>query len=163
MYAIDISKPSICWVLTSSAARLCQALGYHRAASLKGLSPIQVEEQQGLFWFVYVLDKGLSLRLGRSSVLQDYDIDVGTPTTIFSEPSLRPWNLIYIYWIKLAGLHGLAYEQLYSPRALSEKEDERARKAKALIVRLEQIQKEITNVRLCSDPSFAMYSMVWVS
>ncbi|KAK2761610.1 hypothetical protein FQN54_001438 [Arachnomyces sp. PD_36] len=146
LYAIDISKPSICSALTSSAARLCQALGYHRETSLKGLTPAQTEEQQGLFWFVYVLDKTLSLRLGRASVLQDYDIDVSFPKIVLSEPRLQAWDSIHLYWIKLAEFHGLAYEQLYSPRALSESPDERAAKAKVLIDKLGKHQKSLSKI-----------------
>ena len=114
---------------------------------MKGLTPNEASEQQGLFWFIYVLDKSLSLRLGRSSVLQDYDIDLKPPNIIFDEPSLKAWNDVYLYWIKIAELHGLAYEQLYSPRALSGSEEERTEKAKGLIEQLNQCQDALLNVR----------------
>lgn len=127
---------------------MCQALGYHRASSLKGLSPEEAESQQGLFWLVYVLDKSLSLRLGRSSVLQDYDIDIAPPKLIYNDPSLLAWNTIYLHWIETAEFHGLAYEQLYSPRALNGSEEERTQKAKALIARLEKCQEALKNVSL---------------
>jgi len=32
-----------------------------------------------LFWFLYTMDKGLCLRLGRASTIQDYDIAVPLP------------------------------------------------------------------------------------
>lgn len=32
-----------------------------------------------LFWFLYTMDKGLCLRLGRASCIQDYDIAVPLP------------------------------------------------------------------------------------
>ncbi|KAG7142068.1 hypothetical protein HYQ45_001493 [Verticillium longisporum] len=38
-HAIEISKPSLSWVLTCKASELCQTLGYHRASSMKNDKP----------------------------------------------------------------------------------------------------------------------------
>ena len=102
-----------------------------------------------------MLDKSLSLRLGRASTLQDYDIDISLPVQS-ADPRLNAWELINVYWIKLSELHGLAYEQLYSPGALRESEGERGRKAKALIARLEQARHKIpdASTKIAYQPEY---------
>ncbi|KAL2007936.1 hypothetical protein VTN00DRAFT_7918 [Thermoascus crustaceus] len=131
-YAIDISRPSLCWSLSSHAARLCQALGYHRSVAAPGDSVEDIELKKRVFWYVYVIDKSLSLRLGRSSTLQEYDIALDLPAKS-SDPAVRPWNLIYEFWVRLAGFNGRIYEELYSARALSDSEVDRTRKARCII------------------------------
>ena len=77
-YAIELSKPSLCWTMTSNAASLCQSLGYHRYSTMKDDTEEQRTAKVHAFWFIYMLDKNLSLRLGRASSLQDWDM-VQTP------------------------------------------------------------------------------------
>ncbi|XHF99239.1 hypothetical protein AWENTII_002745 [Aspergillus wentii] len=125
VYAIEISKPTFAWTLTSTAARLCQTLGYHRASSTERDKLVS-----RLFWSVYTLDKVLSLRLGRSSTLQDYDISLAQD---FDAEGIRePWRNMYNLWIKLAGIQGRIYEHLYSPAALSQPESQRVSYASQL-------------------------------
>ena len=54
-------------------------LGYHRADSMVKDSPETRGRKINLFWFLYTMDKGLCLRLGRASTIQDYDIAVPLP------------------------------------------------------------------------------------
>ncbi|KAL1846197.1 putative pyridoxal kinase [Paecilomyces lecythidis] len=131
-YSIDISRPSLCWALASNAARLCQILGYHRSVATPGDTRSDIELKKKMFWFVYVLDKSLSLRLGRSSTLQDYDITLERPGES-SDVGLRAWDTVYNFWIDLARFNGRVYEQLYSARALSDSEADRVQRAKDII------------------------------
>ena len=57
--------------MISSAAGLCQSLGYHRINTMVNDNPEDRQTKIQIFWMIYMLDKTLSLRLGRSSILQD--------------------------------------------------------------------------------------------
>jgi hypothetical protein len=63
-YAIELCKPSLCWIFTSTAASLCQNLGYHRISSMKDDTEEDRVIKIQIFWFIYQIDKALSLRLG---------------------------------------------------------------------------------------------------
>ena len=60
-----------------------------------------------------MLDKNLSLNLGRGSNFNDSDIDAEffTPST---HPQQRPWDLMSLDTILFARLQGQVYERLYS-------------------------------------------------
>jgi hypothetical protein len=81
-YAIYTADINAAWTLTSTAARLCQSLGYHRLSLDKNGDIKLYEKRAMLFWSVYFIDKSLSLRLGRASALQDFDIST-LPQEIF--------------------------------------------------------------------------------
>lgn len=107
---------------------MCQTLGYHRASTLGDGSDAN-DTRPLVFWFAYMLDKGLALRLGRASSIQDYDVTLPrTPRVKGSEQ----WAEILRLWIQHATVQGHIYEQLYSPRALTRPEGERVACAHAL-------------------------------
>lgn len=92
--------------------------------------PSVQQRKTGLFWSIYCIDKALSLRLGRSSSIQDYDISVSMafdPTHV-----LEPWKTIYPLWMRLAKIQGKVYELLYSPAALMQPESDRVAHARQL-------------------------------
>jgi hypothetical protein len=94
------------------------------------------ENKLRLFWSVYCLDKGLSLRLGRASTIQDYDISL-TPT--FNRIDIAElWKSIYTLWITLARIQGKVYELLYSPAALRQPETERVAHARRLAAEMQE-------------------------
>jgi hypothetical protein len=97
------------------------------------------------FWNLYAIDKTLSLRLGRASTLQDYNIDLPQPEFGDDELSQKYTKLIR-YWIAAARIQGLVYEQLYSPGALKQEETLRVQKARLLIQELESIRTRNRNV-----------------
>ncbi|KAJ5620793.1 transcriptional regulator family: Fungal Specific TF [Penicillium lagena] len=130
MHSIEISKPSVGWAMASTAVHLCQTLGYHRASSMEHDSlPVQ-REKQFLFWTVYVIIKALSLRLGRASTLQDWDISLPMTFDHFDNP--EPWKTIWTLWVKTAIVQGKIYELVYSPAALNQPESERVSHANRL-------------------------------
>ncbi|PKX96580.1 putative C6 transcription factor [Aspergillus novofumigatus IBT 16806] len=135
IHAIEISKPSFAWTLTSNAARLCQNLGYHRSSSMNQFSDNEKAKALSLFLCVYCLDKALSLRLGRASSIQDYDITI--PEDLGGHKVDEPWRTVYHLWVKIAEIQGKVYEQLYSPAALSRPERERVLCARQLASQME--------------------------
>jgi hypothetical protein len=88
-----------------------------------------------LFLCVYCLDKGLSLRLGRASSIQDYDVTI--PEDLGGYKADEPWRTMYHLWVKVAEIQGKVYEQLYSPAALSGPERERVFCARQLASEME--------------------------
>jgi hypothetical protein len=106
------------------------------------------EKKQALFWFAYMLDKGLALRFGRASVLQDYDIALprsvpATGDTIgrVAGPAAAPdpWQEVLEFWIRHAEIQGHTYEYLYSPAALQRSVESRVESARLLVEKLSQV------------------------
>ncbi|KAI9714023.1 MAG: hypothetical protein M1820_000753 [Bogoriella megaspora] len=113
-YGLYIAAFPLAWSCISMAANLCQSIGWHRG---------NISEEQGLespsarmylFWVIYCVDKSLSLRMGRSSNIQDFDVAVARPQ-ISSDSQYRGWQTWFNIEIELAAVQGLLYERLYSP------------------------------------------------
>ncbi|KGQ01399.1 hypothetical protein PAAG_11863 [Paracoccidioides lutzii Pb01] len=130
-HATEASKPSLCWTFVSAAARMCQSLGYHHSVSGAGASEEEQYRKRALFWFIYVLDKDLTLLLGRSSTLQDYDISLAYPGPP-SDPKLRSWYQMFEGWVTYSTIAAQIYEKLYSVLALSESSAMRTERACSL-------------------------------
>ena len=124
---------------------MCRTLGLHQASPAEsGPEDTGVEgEAKGgeegrssmdsrlLFWGTYILDKGLSLRMGRASVLQDYDI-----SQTFSAEWERgpfPTGEVLNLWIRHSRIQGNIYEHLYSPAALAQPQDRRVERVNAIV------------------------------
>ncbi|KPM41272.1 hypothetical protein AK830_g5296 [Neonectria ditissima] len=142
-HAIEISKPSLSWILTCKASELCQTLGYHRISSLKGPTD-KKDRKQFLFWSVYFMDKSLSLRLGRASTIQDWDISVPIPAT--EDTEITPLSAFFSMWVKTARCQGNIYEQLYSPDSVTQPRYVRAARVAAITKDLEDIRKQTSEV-----------------
>jgi hypothetical protein len=98
-----------------------------------------------LFWFAYMLDRGLALRLGRASVIRDFDITVSR--TIGSINAPEPWKEILQLWISHAEVQGKIYEQLYSPGSLVRPVSERIEAAQLLASELKRIAQKAAMAR----------------
>jgi hypothetical protein len=99
------------------------------------------ERKIRLFWLLYVLDRGLCLRIGRAPVIQDYDIAVPLPSRGNNDTDRAGKDLVR-FWIGLSEVQGRVYEDLYSPRALRQPRASRAQQAEALAVELRKIWAE---------------------
>ncbi|KAI0383619.1 hypothetical protein F5Y04DRAFT_28965 [Hypomontagnella monticulosa] len=144
-YAIDTSKPSLAWRLTSAASNISCMLGFHTRSEGTEKSSGVLNKHGRLFWILYLLEKHLSLRLGYSSTIQDRDITVPFPTG-----SHVPATYAMQYWhelVKLASIAGRIYEELYSPQALCLSAEERSSHAMKLAQETEQnrIESQYTN------------------
>jgi len=138
-WSIELSKPSLAWQMTMTACHLCLTLGYHRATMYsdahnggdRGL-------RLALFWQVYILDRSLSLRLGRAATLKDHDITA--PREVSDLPLGSEWRSMFNAWVSQAEIQGNIYDELYSPAALRQPDAHRisvawglAEKVKALV------------------------------
>jgi hypothetical protein len=111
------------------AASMCQTLKLHSYnASTHDAFAIQATQRR-LFWTVYRFEKGLALRLGRSSNIRDSDI------TLPLDPN-EPRQ------IKLGRIQGKAYDELYSPAGLLKQNNERGDSAAELAGQLRTLIDE---------------------
>ncbi|KAI1258936.1 fungal-specific transcription factor domain protein [Xylariaceae sp. FL1019] len=139
-FCIDISRASLAWILVSRAAHMCRTLGYHQMLTMKD-DPTETKASKSLlFWCTYMLDKALSLRLGRASVLQDYDISL--PHVTPESKADYPGKEVMTLWIQHAQILGRIYERLYSPGALRQPETTRTEQVARLAAEQTRLMKE---------------------
>lgn len=96
--------------------------------------------QLGLHRSVYTMDKNLSLRLGRASLLQDWDINIPRPVRSPERPHPDgfKWLDMNYYWIQIAEIQCQVYQHLYSPGSFSKTNEERAKWAIMAAARLQE-------------------------
>ncbi|KAF2635490.1 hypothetical protein P280DRAFT_436975 [Massarina eburnea CBS 473.64] len=139
-FAIEMCKPSLCWLLITNAASLAQNLGYHRIQTMINDTEDERNAKINAFWFIYMMDKTLSLRLGRASVIQDWDMSLPYPS--MESDHARFGSLVQmgargssmlIYWIRVGQIQGQVYERLFSPAAFCKSREERTQTATELV------------------------------
>lgn len=137
--AIEMCKPSLAWVLTCMAAGQSQSLGYHRYQTFQNDDEEERNSKVHLFWMIYMFDKQLSLRLGRASVIQDWDMSLPL-ITLAPTPAANAVGATQMmaYWIKVAKVQGQTYEKLFSPAAFLQSPEERIRTSMNLIDAMNQ-------------------------
>lgn len=147
MKAQSDSLPTLCWTLVSTSARLCQSLGYHREASVSLSSSAVSSAKRHVFWMLYMIDKIMSLNLGRASSFPDYDIDVEVfePST---DERFRAWDEVLIGFIGLCKLQGRMYDELYSARARRKSESVRRGVVDERAKSLDDWHRELKSVSL---------------
>lgn len=131
--AIEMCKPSLCWAMMSTAAALCQNLGYHRYSTMKDDSEEERNCKIHVFWMIYMFDKTMSLRLGRASVIQDWDISLPFFDENRQAKEGPNGKEMLAYWVKVARVQGQTYEKLFSPAAFLRSPEERMRTAIDLV------------------------------
>ncbi|RKK96458.1 hypothetical protein BFJ68_g14385 [Fusarium oxysporum] len=137
IYAIEVSQPMLAWQLVSGAGGICQTLGWHQ---LVPNSDSTTDRKISLFWLTYLLDKGLSLRLGRPAVIHDDEITL--PERLDKTDVPGGWRDLLTQWIRHSRLVGRAYQDLYSPSALRKSVQERGERARDLMAALKRIMDD---------------------
>jgi hypothetical protein len=146
--AIQMCRPLLAWVLVSNAAELCQNLGYHRFETMQHDTKQERRPKMHVFWFVYMFEKQLSLRLGRVSRIQDWDVSLPLLAVREASPNGFKGDDMLIYWVKVAKVSGQIYEKLFSPAAFRRSFEERSRTAAALVKAMNQAWSERVQERL---------------
>lgn len=136
-FSVEVSRPSLAWLLTSRAVHMCRALGLHDVSSMASDTPDVRNHKTILFWSAYLLDRGLSLRLGRASMLQDFDINL--PRTLDHIDGPFPAKEIFTMWLRHGLCQGQIYERLYSPGALRQSESSRIEHVRALAAEQQEL------------------------
>ncbi|GKT59840.1 fungal specific transcription factor domain-containing protein [Colletotrichum tofieldiae] len=117
-YAMEFSKSSLCWALSSKASELCQTLGYHQAAPAQSERPGDSKYTGFLFWTTYYIDKSLSLRLGRASNIPDWDTNINPPAIPSTDQ--EPVLAFFPLWVRTAKCQGDIYKMLYSAGSINQ-------------------------------------------
>ncbi|KAJ5325180.1 uncharacterized protein N7506_008282 [Penicillium brevicompactum] len=120
-YAVHVSNASLAGVLANSAYQSSYSLGLHKQP------PDGPKQEQCLFWMIYFLEKTLSVRLGRSSIILEHDIE--TPSAKHFRTENPHFSAYAYHTVQVAGLAGRIHEQLYSPKALSASDETRTHRA----------------------------------
>ncbi|KAH7385439.1 fungal-specific transcription factor domain-containing protein [Phaeosphaeria sp. MPI-PUGE-AT-0046c] len=147
-WGVEMCRPSLTSVMIGIAAGMCQALGYHRYQTMKDDTEEERNEKIHLFWMIYMFDKTMSLRLGRPSVIQDWDISLPFFTADTLEKDVPAGRLMLTYWVKVARVQGQTYERLFSPAAFLKPGEERTRTAVELVNALNQAWYERGDARI---------------
>lgn len=121
---MENSQANAAWAFISAAANHCLMLGCNRLRTNSGDAESRTTSEERLFWAVYRLEKGISLRLGRPSCLRDGDI-IMPPIPL----DIR---------IRTANIQGRTYDELYSPGSLMRDQFERSCIAQSLAAELRQ-------------------------
>ncbi|KAL7813097.1 hypothetical protein V8C26DRAFT_421869 [Trichoderma gracile] len=138
LHAIELCKDLLAWTFSSSASHLCQTLGYHQQSFFENDSEGIKTAKQRLFFTVYRIDKGLSLRLGRSSNIQEYNV-------------LFPGQIMEMRWNSCATIQARVYDELYSSFGLSRSRVDRERSAAVLINELQVLLDSFDDISAPED------------
>ncbi|KAI9035274.1 fungal specific transcription factor domain-containing protein [Aspergillus affinis] len=144
LYCLQKSKPSAAWNFINSASHIIQALGlqHNLPAGIEGAE--EKAQKKNLFWTIYMTEKMLSLRLGRSSSFRDQDI------TLTRSGMQRPGSTFLAElapgWINMASIQGRIYEEIYSPGALMQQPYIRTSRAQALAAELKTVMQHAQDI-----------------
>ncbi|KAJ8125747.1 hypothetical protein O1611_g7892 [Lasiodiplodia mahajangana] len=116
------------WFLVGTAARIAIGMGLHADSIYQSLPIDEAERRKRLFFSIYMMDRVVSVALGRPFAIHDDDIDVSpfagvdedniTPTEIRPQPGLQ-LSLITVplHILALRRIASKIASQVYSPRA----------------------------------------------
>jgi len=136
----------VAWHLNATAAQLAQTGGFHRKECL-AVDPPRVAQVKAIcFWQIYTVDKGLGLRLGRASVIQDCDISIARELDFEGFPYLEETPIPSL-WLKLGQVQGRIYKELYSPDALQLSPSKLSERAQNLAVMCRNLETEVAALR----------------
>lgn len=140
-------KSYLAWKLIVHSANICQCLGLNRGNSFRAESPAVYRRRKRLFFIVCVMEKYLAFRLGKPSTIRRSEIP---PIDIeMSEGFNTSMNPVWQKWMDISLLQDQVYDDLYSPRALLQPEDERVKRAYSLAGKLQEVfgTQDSTEVR----------------
>ncbi|KAI0151804.1 fungal-specific transcription factor domain-containing protein [Xylariaceae sp. FL1272] len=116
------------WFLVGTAARIAIGMGLHADSTYQALAVDEAERRKRLFFSIYMMDRVVSVALGRPFAIHDDDIDVSpfagvdedniTSTEIRPQPGLQ-LSLITVplHILALRRIASKIASQVYSPRA----------------------------------------------
>ncbi|TGO62275.1 hypothetical protein BOTNAR_0116g00120 [Botryotinia narcissicola] len=115
-FAEGLAGPSLAYMLVSCATRLAQAKGLHRQPAQSWNLPLAKQQHRvRLFWTLYILEKHISYRSGRPSIIDDDDISCPFPSTQLADNTTHIDPFIYI--IQHARISSRIAKQLASGRS----------------------------------------------
>lgn len=125
---------------------MIQALGLQRNGPAGIEGPEDKAQNRNLFWTIYMTEKMLSLRLGRSSTFRDQDITLTRPGTERHNGTFL--GELAPGWINIASIQGRIYDEIYSPGALMQPTHIRTFRARALAAELKTVMQHAQNIHV---------------
>lgn len=119
----------------ASALEIAFSLGYHRFESMQKDTEDEKRQKMYSFWLLYCVEKGLSLRLARSSTIRDSDITLPDPNCLARDGFSR----MVCIWIRLSSIQARVYDDLYSPSSFQSSQFVRTKSAEQLARELELV------------------------
>ncbi|KAE8453315.1 hypothetical protein EG329_011382 [Mollisiaceae sp. DMI_Dod_QoI] len=89
IFAINEPQSINAWMLNGMAVRFAIDLGLHRKSYCSTRSLLRSEMKKRVFWSAYVLDRNISVALGRPFSIQDREIDVELPLQLTDQQLLE--------------------------------------------------------------------------
>ncbi|KAL8365604.1 hypothetical protein RB595_004428 [Gaeumannomyces hyphopodioides] len=80
LFLYEANLKSAAWTWLGTAVRIAQDLGLH--SEVGSWAIVEGEMRRRIWWTVYILDKSISLELGRPSMIDDADCDVSLPAAV---------------------------------------------------------------------------------
>ncbi|KAI8191345.1 hypothetical protein K4K54_010306 [Colletotrichum sp. SAR 10_86] len=115
-------------------------MGLHRIASQQDHSfDSETRQKSKLFWAMFILEKNLSLQLGRSSTLRDHDITVPLRAIKMGYQIGGSLGVLSPKWLRISQIEGRVYDEIYSPEALHQGSNTRNSRARGLIADMKEI------------------------
>lgn len=140
-----MSKPWLAWRMAVLATHLCLDMGWHN-------NPQVLEDSEAtntrslLFWHLYALERGLSLRLGRPSSFRDNIITISRSWCNLPFPAT--WTKMFSFWVGTASIQGKLYEDLYSTPALAQSEETISSRIEVLMSEWQSLGTSCSYVRV---------------
>ncbi|KAJ5948053.1 hypothetical protein N7466_001068 [Penicillium verhagenii] len=107
------------WFLVGVAARMATGMGLHTADVYQSLPVDAAEQQKRIFFCLYMMDRVVSLALGRPFAIQDNDITV-EPFSDVDDENIKPDALRRIASDIGSQIHSPKYSREQSPEAREE-------------------------------------------
>ena len=145
-YNVYRSRATLAWNLNCAAARMSQALGFHKAYLQDPEHVVPTRRKARLFVLIYISDKMLSLRLGRASMIRDEELPLDL-RTLLNGVNTAPFKFPF-QWLAFSRAQGLVYDQLYSPRALQQPLEVKQSIARALLEEVDQLMADECEIKV---------------
>lgn len=145
-------KATMAWTYISTASRMSQAMGLHRIASKEEqeLDP-EARQKTKVFWAMFILEKNLSLQLGRSSTLRDHDITIPLKRVRTVYQIGGSLGVLSPKWLQMSQIEGRVYDEIYSPDALQQLPSQRDARAVRLLADMNDIINSSSSSEACLD------------
>ncbi|EHK23108.1 uncharacterized protein TRIVIDRAFT_222367 [Trichoderma virens Gv29-8] len=83
-YLLVVCRTESCWTILGQAVRVAQSIGLHieneESDNIKSRHSPEIEKRRRVWYSIYVLDRLLSLQLGRPPAIHDDDFNVPLPS-----------------------------------------------------------------------------------
>ncbi|KAM0413028.1 hypothetical protein ACHAPD_008096 [Fusarium lateritium] len=136
-YYLDRCRISLSWNCLAASAQMCQRLGLIRETLSKPETREEKQRRGKIVCWIHMLDKMLSMRLSRPSLIRVGEITLNFEALEYTGNDDLPPMLSK--WTNFCDLQARVYDDLYSPRALMQPDDERESRSRNLAADLKRL------------------------